>query len=316
MLGGERDAVPEALNLIDDQRPEQRRAALALLDELEARSVFPGAHRLGVTGTPGAGKSTLIDALLRALRARGETLAVLAVDPSSRASGGALLGDRVRMRSASEDPGIFVRSMAAREQLGGTASGAHASVLILACVFDRVIVETVGVGQSESDVRSLVDTLLLVVNPGSGDALQFMKAGLLEWPDVFAVNKSDLGAEAARTRSELESGLGVGDSGSGDWQRAVLQVSARDGSGLDALQQSVDGHREYLRSSETLATRRETGRVALVLGALRERFGSRGVEALGGTEGVASRLLDAGIGTFSLAAQLDAELDAALATRS
>ena len=116
--------MPEALNLIDDQRPEQRSRALALLDELEAQAAFPGAHRLGITGTPGAGKSTLIDALLRLLRARGETLAVLAIDPSSRTSGGALLGDRVRMRAAGDDPGVFIRSMAARERLGGTAAGA------------------------------------------------------------------------------------------------------------------------------------------------------------------------------------------------
>lgn len=309
--------MPEALNLIDDRRPERRRVALAVLDEVEAHAAFPGAHRLGITGTPGAGKSTLIDALLRTLRARGETLAVLAVDPSSRASGGALLGDRVRMRSAGDDPGIFIRSMAARERLGGTAAGAQAAVLILASVFDRVLVETVGVGQSESDVQAFVDTLLLVANPSSGDALQFMKAGLLEWPDIFAVNKADLGAEAARTHSELQSSLSIAQRESAAWRPRVLQVSARDGSGLGELVQALDAHRDHLTSSKTLAERREAGRLAHLIGTLRERFGSRGLEVLGGSEALAGRLRGEGIGgTFSFTAQLEAELDAALAARS
>lgn len=309
--------MPEALNLIDDQRPAQRESALALLDELEVRAAFPGAHRVGVTGSPGAGKSTLIDALLRALRERGETLAVLAVDPSSRTSGGALLGDRVRMRSAGDDPGIFIRSMAARERLGGTAAGAQAAVLILASVFDRVFVETVGVGQSESDVHALVDTLLLVANPSSGDALQFMKAGLLEWPDIFAVNKADLGAEAARSHSELASSLAVARGTAAGWQPAVLQVSARDSSGLDELLGALDAHRDHLAGSEALAERREAGRLAHLIGALRERFGSRGLEALGGSKGLAARLqADGSGGSFSLSAQLEAELDAVLAARS
>jgi len=309
--------VPEALNLIDDQRPAQKDAALALLDALESRARYPGAHRVGITGTPGAGKSTLIDALLRAFRARGETLAVLAVDPSSRASGGALLGDRVRMRSASDDPGIFIRSIAARERLGGTAAGAQAAVLILASVFDRVFVETVGVGQSESDVRALVDTLLLVANPSSGDALQFMKAGLLEWPDLFAVNKADLGAEASRTHNELESGLAVTQPTSGDWQPQVLQVSARDGRGMEELLGALDSHRDHLARSEALAERREAGRLAHLVGTLRERFGSRGLEVLGGSEALLERLRSEGEGaTFSLTARLEAELDAHLAARS
>ena len=307
--------MPEALNLIDDQRPAQKDAALALLDALESRARYPGAHRVGITGTPGAGKSTLIDALLRAFRARGETLAVLAVDPSSRASGGALLGDRVRMRSASDDPGIFIRSIAARERLGGTAAGAQAAVLILASVFDRVFVETVGVGQSESDVRALVDTLLLVANPSSGDALQFMKAGLLEWPDLFAVNKADLGAEASRTHNELESGLAVTQPTSGDWQPQVLQVSARDGRGMEELLGALDSHRDYLARSEALAERREAGRLAHLVGTLRERFGSRGLEVLGGSEALLERLRSEGA-TFSLTARLEAELDAHLAARS
>ena len=156
-----------------------------------------------MTGAPGAGKSTLIDALVRALRRRKESVAVVAVDPSSQRTGGALLGDRIRMRSGGGDSGVFIRSMAARDRLGGIADNAWAAVAILAAAFDHVFVETVGVGQSEGEVAGLVDTLLFVANPGGGDTLQFMKAGILELPDVFVVNKADTGAAADRTALEL-----------------------------------------------------------------------------------------------------------------
>ncbi|HEU4431598.1 MAG TPA: methylmalonyl Co-A mutase-associated GTPase MeaB, partial [Myxococcota bacterium] len=155
-----------------------------MLAALEARIAFGGAPRLGLTGAPGAGKSTLMDALVRAQRARGETVGIVAVDPSSRKSGGALLGDRVRVRSAASDPGVFFRSLAARESLGGLADAARAATTILAAVFDLVIVETVGVGQSEGDVVDLVDTLVFVAQPAAGDTVQFLKAGVLELPDV------------------------------------------------------------------------------------------------------------------------------------
>ena len=149
---------------------------------------------------------------MRTLRPRGETLAIVAVDPSSRETGGALLGDRVRVRSGAADPGVLIRSMAARDRLGGLADGTRAAVVILmAAAFDRVFVETVGVGQSEIEVAALVDTLVYVVNPGTGDFLQFMKAGILEVPDIIVVNKADLGAEAARTAGDLESGLSLGE---------------------------------------------------------------------------------------------------------
>jgi LAO/AO transport system kinase len=197
LLAREREAVAPALNLADDGRPEQRARATALLDRLEREAPFPGAPRVGVTGAPGAGKSTLLDALVRALRARGETVGIVAVDPSSRETGGALLGDRIRVRSASRDAGVFIRSMAARERLGGLADATRAGVAILSVVFDRVFVETVGVGQSEITVAGMVDVFVLLQMPNAGDDLQAMKKGIVEIADVIAVNKADLAPKAA-----------------------------------------------------------------------------------------------------------------------
>ena len=187
-LARDRGAVPEALNLADDRRPDRREKALKLLDALEQQAPFPGAPRVGLTGAPGSGKSTLLDALVRELRPRGETVAIIAVDPSSRNTGGALLGDRIRVRSAASDSGVLIRSMAARDHLGGLAESTWAAVAIVAAAFDWVFVETVGVGQSESEIAALVDTLVYVSTPETGDLLQFMKAGILEFPDIFVIN--------------------------------------------------------------------------------------------------------------------------------
>ena len=246
--------MPDALNLLDDRRPARREAALQLLAALE-RGTGPsaGAPRIGLTGAPGAGKSTLLDALVRALRARGETIGIVAVDPSSRVSGGALLGDRARVRAGASDRGVLLRSMAARERLGGLADATWPSIAVLAAVFDRVFVETVGVGQSEAEVADLVDTLAFVAQPGAGDVLQFMKAGILEHPDVFAVNKADLGAVAERTASELRAALAMSARDATGWQRPVLLVSARDGRGVGELVAVLDAHRAHLVASGATA---------------------------------------------------------------
>jgi LAO/AO transport system kinase len=316
LLARERDAVAPALNLADDRRPAERAEALALLEILEREAPFPGAARTGITGAPGAGKSTLLDPLVRALRERDESVAVLAVDPSSRHSGGALLGDRIRMRSASRDPGVFIRSMAARDQLGGLSAGALAGVTILGSVFDHVLVETVGVGQSESDVAALVDTLVFVVSPGSGDALQFMKAGLLEWPEIFAVNKSDLGAEAARTASELASGLKLQERAADDWQPPVLRISAREGSGVAELVAALDRHRAHLETRNGIHARRAASRQSHVLQSLVRRYGTYGIEQLGGEHAVLARLGEVSDrGAFALVAELAREVEEALAKR-
>jgi len=310
VLDGERDAVSEALNLADDRRPDRRAEALALLDALERRTPFPGASRVGITGPPGAGKSTLLDALVRALRPRGDRVAIVAVDPSSPQTGGALLGDRFRVRSGAGDPGVFIRSMAARERLGGLADATRAGVVILAAAFDHVFVETVGVGQSEVDVAGLVDTLVYVAHPEAGDALQFMKAGILEFPDLFVVNKADLGEAAVRTARELETSLGGGASRAHDAGRRVLLVSARNASGIDALVEALSEHRRRQEQSGELRARRLRSQRAFVLETLANRYGSFGLDVLGGRKAVERRLeATEASSAFTLAAALGDEIE-------
>jgi len=302
------------LNLLDDRRPDRRDAALGLLAALERMRAEPSsdAARIGITGAPGAGKSTLLDALIRRLRAAGTTVGVVAVDPSSRVSGGALLGDRARMRAGAGDRGVFLRSMAARERLGGVADATWPSMAVLAAVFDVVFVETVGVGQSEADVSQLVDTLLFVAQPGAGDVLQFMKAGILEHPDVFAVNKADLGALAERTANELAAGVSMGAQVASAWRAPVLLVSARDGRGIDALVDALAGHRAHLVASGELGERRRRARIAYVVDSLERRYGSYGVERVGGRDAIQARAGGAAGAGFELARVLGCEIETAL----
>jgi len=303
--------VAEALNLADDRRPAQRQAALELLATLERETPFPGAARIGITGAPGVGKSTLLDALVRSLRPRGDSLAIVAVDPSSQRSGGALLGDRARVRAGANDPGVFIRSMAARDRLGGLAEATRAGVTILSAAFDRVFVETVGVGQSEVEVATLVDTLVFVASPGAGDLLQFMKAGILEEPDIFVVNKADLGALAERTASDLAGGLGLGESAGDGWTPPLLLASARDASGIEELADAITAHFAHLTDSGAIAARRRRGRAAWLIQALESRYGSFGLEQLGGPTSVEARLDEDGSGYATLAA-LGSEIEEAL----
>ncbi len=268
--------------------------------------------RIGVTGAPGAGKSTLLDALVRTLRRRDQTVGVIAVDPSSQRTGGALLGDRIRMRSGGGDDGVFIRSMAARDRLGGVAESTRAAVTILAAAFDHVFVETVGVGQSEGEVSGLVDTLLFVANPGSGDTLQFMKAGILELPDVFAVNKADTGAAAERTARELEAGLRLGEREAKSWEPPVRLVSARDGTGIDALLETLDAHRAHAIESGALRAHREEGRERFVLQALAQRYGSFGIAAVGGVDAIRERIRAQRDSAFGAIARLGAAIEGAL----
>jgi LAO/AO transport system kinase len=203
--------------------------------------------------------------------------------------------------------------MAARTRLGGLADATRAGVLVLAAAFDRVLVETVGVGQSEAEVATLVDTLVLVVGPGSGDELQFMKAGLLELPDLFLVNKSDLGPPAERTAAELRSALGLAAQRGHEAPPPVLLASARDGTGVEALVQAIDAHREAILASGELAERRRRAREAHVLDALERRYGSYGLECGGGRESLRRRVAEDEEATaFGLLARLSAEIEEAL----
>ncbi len=276
---GERSAISQALNAVDDSRASHREARLALLD-----AVAPSVKgvRIGVTGAPGAGKSTLLDALVSGLRERDRSVGVLAVDPSSQRTGGALLGDRMRLGSSARDAGVFLRSLAARDQLGGLSEVTGPSLDILSAALDFVFVETVGVGQSEAQVIDVVDTLVFVAQPAAGDLIQFMKAGILEWPDLFFVNKSDLGDVATRAAAELRAGLDLGHRRDPDRVPPVLIGSARDGIGIDALIDELEAHTRYLAASGLGEVRRREGRLARIEHALRMRYGRFGLAKLGG----------------------------------
>jgi LAO/AO transport system kinase len=289
---GQRSAVARALNLVEDRRKEARSRLPDLLSALA--NARPEGHRIGVTGPPGVGKSTLVSALAELLARAGHTVGVLAVDPSSCRSGGALLGDRVRIESSSHAHAPFVRSLATDGELGGLARAAPAAVLVLAAAFDRVLVETVGVGQSETDVEHVVDTVVFVVQPGSGDALQFLKAGIMEIPDIVAINKSDMSDSALVARRELEAALRVA-AGSGltdGPSPEVVMVSALRGDGVEALVAAIERHRAAQGEAGAFVERRMRGQVQWGLRELRRRVGEEGIDREGGLAAVRMRIED------------------------
>jgi len=285
----ERDlgAAPAALNLIESTAPTDREQTAALLGELSPTRLAgeAPAHVIGVTGPPGAGKSTLLSALLRSWRRRERTVAILAVDPSSRRSGGALLGDRARIDFDPADRGVLIRSTAAGERLGGLAPATHVAAQALAAAFDVVVIETVGVGQAETEVADVADTVAVIVQPGGGDVLQFLKAGIMEIPDVLVVTKADLGQLATRTRRDLSAALRSLGSGS----TPVLAVSSLAPlSGIEELVEALQEHRAGL----DLAARRVSARRAGALTDFLVEHGEQGLRALGGRQ-AAKSLLDA-----------------------
>jgi LAO/AO transport system kinase len=270
---GGKAALARALAQIEEA-PEDE-ATLALLD---AAWAAPRAAVVGLTGPPGVGKSTLLSAFVRSWRAQGRTVGVIAVDPSSRRTGGALLGDRTRIDVDPEDRGVFVRSMAARDRLGGLADLCVAAMVLMRALFDIVLIETVGVGQSETEVTELADTVVFAVQPGSGDSLQFMKAGIVEVPDVALVTKADLGAIAERAKRDLEGALGIGPATEG-WQAPVLLVSATTGQGIDGTLGAIERHRAFLAPER--GVRRAAQDEAWLARWVREEFGRRGAKSLG-----------------------------------
>ncbi|MDE3085922.1 MAG: methylmalonyl Co-A mutase-associated GTPase MeaB [Acidobacteriota bacterium] len=242
--GGDRRALARLLSLVERGGPPARQvAALAYRSGREAVTV-------GITGAPGAGKSTLVDRLIAAVRAEGTPVAVLAVDPSSPFSGGAILGDRVRMQDHALDQGVFIRSLATRGHLGGLALAVPEAIRVLAATgWPLVLVETVGVGQVEVEVAAATDTTVVVVNPRWGDAIQANKAGLLETADVFVVNKAD-NPGARETRRDLEQMLDL--SPPGDWRPPVLEAVATKGEGIGDVWEAIGRHQGQLAADGAL----------------------------------------------------------------
>lgn len=261
-------------------RIEQAPDSAEVVDLLSDAYAAPTAQVVGMTGPPGVGKSTLMNALIQAWRASGQRVACIAVDPSSRRSGGALLGDRTRLSTDPEDQGIFVRSMAARDRLGGLAGLTISAMVLMRALYDVVLIETVGVGQSETEVVGVADTVLFCVQPGSGDSLQFMKAGIAEIPHVVVVTKADMGPPARRARADVKGALSLAEE-PGGWAIPVLMVAAMEKRGIDDLVAAIDAHALYLRDGGRLAAARRAQAGQWLVEAVRERFGREGVRRAG-----------------------------------
>jgi LAO/AO transport system kinase len=303
---GDLSAAPAVLNLVESRTEADRAQAEALLSALAPAALgeeAPG-HVVGVTGPPGVGKSSLLSRLVAEWRARDRSVAVLAVDPSSRRSGGSLLGDRARIEVDPGDRRVFVRSTAAADRMGGLAPATRAAAGALAAAFDVVVIETVGVGQSETEVADVADTVVVVVQPASGDVLQFLKAGIMEVPDVLVVTKADLGRVATRALTDLRAAL----RSLGVRATPVLAVSsAPPPSGIAELVDALDAHRAEL----DLEARRLRARRMHALADFTTEHGERGLRALGGRR-AAERWLgeqDPGLDVPGLMRALEARAD-------
>jgi LAO/AO transport system kinase len=264
--------VARLVTLVEDGDPLLRAISAAL-------APYTGrAQIIGLTGSPGVGKSTSSNELVRSYRAAGHRVGVLAVDPSSPFTGGAILGDRVRMQDHATDPGVYIRSMSSRGHLGGLAAATPPAVRVLeGAGCDVVLVETVGVGQAEVEVASLADTTVVMLAPGMGDAIQAVKAGILEVADVFVVNKADRdGADA--TYHDIQAMIGLGEREPGQWRPQVVKAVASRAEGIDAIVAAIAKHRAFIEEHGELQRRRERRAAAeieaIALGVLRERIGT------------------------------------------
>lgn len=273
VLSGSQAAAARLISLVEDGDPEGY-AALRRLHPRTGR-----AYVVGVTGPPGAGKSTLVDALTRTLRRQGKTIAIVAVDPTSPFTGGAILGDRIRMQDHATDAGVFVRSMATRGSLGGLAPATTDVVKVLDAIgYDLVFIETVGAGQAEVDVVGAADTVAIVLVPGLGDTVQTIKAGIMEIGDLFVVNKADHG-DPDRTVAEVKTMLGLNPQRDG-WRPPALKTVATSGDGVDAVLGAIDEHRRYLEEGGRLEEKRRIRRRAEILRVVELRARDRALEAV------------------------------------
>lgn len=315
LSAGRTAAIARAVSVVENERPGFE----TLLATIHPR--LGGAHRIGLTGPPGAGKSTVTERLVQAFRARGERVAVVAVDPSSPFTGGALLGDRIRMESVALDSGVFIRSMASRGSLGGLAvSTGEVCDVLDAGGFTQILIETVGVGQSELDIAAMADTTVLVLVPESGDGIQALKSGVMEIADLFVVNKADRpGADRLAREIEITLGIRRGNAytripahhgvelraaGAGNplpenpaaWRQPVLPTTATTGDGIAALVEGLHRHRAWMAEHGELARRRR-GRLARRARAVVDRAVRRWVwQEARADELIAARLDDVAVG--------------------
>lgn len=272
VLAGRRAALARSITLVESTRPDHQEQAQTLLLRLLAET--GAAKRVGISGVPGAGKSTFIDALGTMLTGQGHRVAVLAVDPSSTRHGGSILGDKTRMTRLSVDPNAFIRPSPTSGTLGGVARATRSAMVVVeAAGYDIVLVETVGVGQSETTVAEMVDSFLLLMVARTGDALQGMKRGVLELADVIAVNKADGDnvIEAKRARRELADVLSLMEPTRGDWRAPVLTCSAMSGDGVEQVWAQVLAHRDTLEQSGELHRKRADQEVSWMWSTVQHR---------------------------------------------
>jgi len=250
LINGDKRSVARAITIIENNQQPEKKQLIKLLYPYTGKAKI-----IGITGPPGAGKSTLVDGLLYHIRKQQLTVGIIAIDPSSPYSGGAILGDRIRMQHHALDPGVFIRSMGNRGELGGLAKATEETVKVLdAMGNDLIIVETVGVGQSELEIMNTADTTVVVLHPSTGDSIQTAKAGIMEIADIFVINKSDLqGAE--KMAYELEMLIGRTSSTVG-WQKKLVKTIGTEKQGIDQLWESIREHQQFLASSELFQKKR------------------------------------------------------------
>ncbi|MGI8995943.1 MAG: methylmalonyl Co-A mutase-associated GTPase MeaB [Pyrinomonadaceae bacterium] len=277
ILAGEPRAVARAISKVEDHTPD----AAALMKE-----IFPRTGRgliVGVTGAPGAGKSSLVDRLATLYRQRGERVGIVCVDPSSPFSGGAILGDRIRMQTLGLDPGVFIRSMATRGHLGGLSRATVDAVAILdAAGYEKIIIETVGVGQDEVEIVKAADVSVVVLVPGMGDDIQAIKAGIMEISDVFVINKADRDG-VLRTEKELEAMLSLAMRPD-FWQPPIVQTVATENKGIEELAEAIQNYRDYQKQTEASLARRASIARWRILELLQEELLARVVNRNGAAE--------------------------------